>query len=136
MGLEIRGLNELRAALKALPPQLVAEAAAVTEAAADSAALEITGRYPVVTGNLRRGVVVERSHDRVSASSRVRSRARHSHLYERGTTARRWANGKSTGVMPAAHVFVPIVVARRRLMYAQLVEIVERAGFTVTGITA
>ena len=132
--LKITGLDELREALKALPPELVHEADVIVRTHAAAAANQIADAYPYRTGNLIRGLSVESRGDAVSAVAIIRNRAFHAYIYESGTkAARHWANGKNTGRMPAAHTFVPIVVTHRRAMNADLVALVERAGFTVTG---
>jgi len=131
--LTISGLTELREALKKLPPELVRDAAVLVDAEANEAARQITAGYPTgPTGNLKAHVVVEIATDAVSARARVKSTAKHAHIFEYGTAARRWANGKSTGRMPVGGVFVPIVIARRRVLVAALIELVERAGLKVT----
>jgi hypothetical protein len=133
--LRINGLDDLRKALLALPPQLVNEAGAITHAQAEEAARQITAAYQshARTGNLAGHVRVDIGSDRVSASARVRSTAKHAYIFEKGTGSRKWANGKSTGKMPAGNVFIPIAIARRRIMTAALVDLVERSGLTVTG---
>lgn len=134
--LRIDGLPELRAALKALPSDLKREAAVIVHAQAEAARSLMAAAYPVKTGNLRRGLTVELGSDPVSATARVKNRARHAYLYEMGTSARQRAGGGRTGTMPAAHVFVPIAMARRRLMVTALIQLIERAGLTVTGTAA
>lgn len=133
--LRISGLTELRQALLQLPPDLVAEAGAIVHAQAEEAARQITAAYATHTrtGNLANHVAVDVGGDRVSATARVKSTARHAYLFEKGTGSRAWANGKSTGRMPAGNVFIPIAIARRRIMTAALVDLIARAGLTVTG---
>ena len=132
--LKINGLSDLRAALKKLPDDLKREAGVIVQAQAQQMAVELQAGYPVgPSGNLRSHVRVELAGDGHSASARVLSAAKHSHLYEKGTQSRRWKkNGKSTGVMPAKPTFIPIAVLRRRVMVAALVDVIERAGLTVT----
>jgi hypothetical protein len=127
-------VTELRAALKKLPAELVHEAGAIVRAQADATMTAAAAAYPVHTGNLRKGLSLELFGDSVSAVARVRNRAFHAYIFEEGTRPRRWAAGKSTGTMPAGHVFIPIAMLRRRIMTAALIELVERAGLTVTGI--
>ena len=135
--LEIKGLDELRAALKKLPADLQREAAVIVQAQAEQMAVDVQGAYPFVTGNLRSHVQVTLSSDAVGGvSARVKNTAKHAHIYEKGTGARAWKNGKSTGVMPANPTFIPIAILRRRVMTAALVDVVERAGLTVTTSTA
>jgi hypothetical protein len=131
--LRIDGLAELREALKALPPELVRESSVIVHAQAEAAAREIAGAYPVHTGNLRDHLRVDVAGDAVSATARVRNTARRAWIYEHGTGVRRWANGKSTGRMPAGRVFIPIAMQRRRIMLAALIDLVERSGLHVSG---
>ena len=130
--LRIDGLTQLQAALRALPDHLVSEAAVIVTAQAETASDLIGAAYPTRTGRLRRGLQVQAYGNRASATAVVRSRAPHAHLYEFGTGARRWANGKQTGTMPAARVFIPIAIQRRKIMLAALVDLVRRAGLDVT----
>ena len=131
--LRLDGLAELRAALLKLPPDLVRESGVIVHAQAEAAANEIRGAYPVHTGNLRNQVRVDLGGDQVSATARVRNTARHAYIFERGTGARHWASGKSTGSMPAGRVFIPIAMQRRRIMLSALIDLVERAGLHVSG---
>jgi Bacteriophage HK97-gp10, putative tail-component len=132
--LHINGLEELRRALMALPPELVREAGVIVQAQAETAAAEMASAYPVKTGALRRGLRVQIAGDAVSATARVRNTARHAYIYERGTPAeRRHASGKSTGKMPEGKVFIPIAMQRRRIMLAALIDLVERSGLHVSG---
>jgi hypothetical protein len=138
--LRITGLAELRAALLKLPPALVQEAGVIVHAQAEAMAHAVESQYPVRTGNLRGHVQVELASDGVSATARVKNTARTKdgkrdlgHIYEKGTPPRRWASGKSTGQMPAGKVFIPIAIMRRRIMMAALVDLIQRAGLTVTG---
>jgi len=141
--LEIKGLEELRAALKKLPADLQREAAVIVQAQAEQMAVDVQGQYPAATGNLRSHVQVVLGGDAVGGvSARVLSTAltrdgRHlANIYEKGTPPRQWKNGKGTGRMPATKVFIPIAQLRRRVMVAALVDAVERAGLTVTTSTA
>jgi len=131
--LRINGLAELREALKQLPPDLVREASVIVQAQAEAAMREMAGAYPVHTGNLKAHLKLEVGTDAVSASARVRNTAKHAYIFEQGTAPRRWANGKSTGRMPAGRVFIPIAIQRRRIMLAALIDLVERAGLHVSG---
>jgi hypothetical protein len=131
--LRIDGLADLRRALLALPAELVSEAGVIVHAQAEAAAREMAGAYPVHTGGLRRGLSVEVAGDQASATARVKNRARHAAIFEYGTAERRWANGKSTGRMPAGRVFIPIAMQRRRIMLSALIDLVERAGLHVSG---
>lgn len=135
--LRINGLRELMAALLKLPDELKQEAGVIVHAQAEAMAQAVAAAYPVGgTGNLRRHLRVEIGGDSVSATARVKNTAFHAYLFETGGkgVTRYWKNGKSTGVMPAGKVFVPIAMARRRVMRAALIDLVERAGLKVTPI--
>ncbi len=136
--LRINGLSELRAALQQLPPALVNEASVIVQAHADEAMRQMAAGYArhVRSGNLLAHLRLETASDAVSATARVRNTAKHAYIFEHGTGPRRWASGKSTGSMPEGRLFIPIAMQRRRIMLAALVDLVERAGLKVTGITA
>jgi hypothetical protein len=131
--LRITGLAELRAALLKLPPELVREAGVIVHAQAEAATQEIAAAYPFKSGNLRQHLRLELGGDAVSATARVRNTAKHAYIFESGTVARHWANGKSTGTMPAGRVFIPIAMQRRRIMLAALIDLVEGSGLHVSG---
>jgi len=145
--LTLEGLDDLKEALKNLPPELVHEGTAIVHAHATEAARQIETSYPSTgTGNLKSHVVVDYESSEVHGLARVRSTARHAWIFEYGTAQRAW-NGstknrkrpwsgarKNTGAMPPhknTASFVDIAVRRRALMTNALIELVERAGFTV-----
>jgi len=147
--LTLEGLDDLKEALKNLPPELVHEGTAIVHAHATEAARQIETSYPSTgTGNLKSHVVVDYESSEVHGLARVRSTARHAWIFEYGTAQRAW-NGstknrkrpwsgarKNTGAMPPhknTASFVDIAVRRRALMTNALIELVERAGLTVTG---
>lgn len=127
------GLQELRDALKELPDTLTAEAATKVTAAADDAAAEIIAAYPEVTGNLKSHVKVDTQNTgRFGVYRRIRSTARHAHLYEFGHMTRQpTIAGKTRHKIPGANVFIPIVTRRRRRMYDDLAAIIESQGLDV-----
>lgn len=135
------GLAELRAELRALPASLTAEATHIVEGAANGAAATIKAGYPVVTGNLRDGLIVKvQPEGQFAASVVVVNTSPHAWLYDNGSQARHWASGKSTGTMfavdgprPPQHLFVGTVIDKRRQMYAQLKDLLVRNGLTVSG---
>ena len=133
--LELKGLAEFRRALQQLPEDLAEEASTIVLAQADEAQRQIRTAYPEgPTGNLRRGVTVERNKSKFSTRGIVRSRAPHAHLFERGTGPRRTDKGANRGWMPAAdpsEQMIPIVIRRRRAMVEALKDLVRRAGFKV-----
>lgn len=132
---ELRGLTELRQALRQLPADLTEEAGAIVLSHAEEAARQIQTAYPVgPTGHLRGGVVVEQRQSPLAATALVRSRARHAHLFERGTTFRRTDSGANRGTMPEAPInqqMIPIAIRLRGRMVQQLKALVRRAGFEV-----
>lgn len=135
--LKFAGMDAFRQALRQLPEDLAQEAAVIVQAQATEAKAQIQRAYPEgPTGNLRRGVTVEHNISKASAGSLVKSRAKHSHLFERGTTMRRTGSGANRGRMPEApdnQKMVPIVVRRRRAMVSALIDLVRKAGFQVEG---
>ena len=131
------GLTELRTALQNMPEELAGEASHIVEGAANGAASQIRRVYPVKTGAMVSGVVVEHNQQKVSASAVVRSKSPHAHLFERGTKARRTAKGANRGSMPEApesEKMVPIVIRTRRRMYVELADMLRRIGFHVGGV--
>jgi hypothetical protein len=129
------GLEELKAALRALPADLAAEAGHLVTAAANGAAADIRRSYPVHSGNLRDHITVDvgRGLGPFGAGSVVKNTARHAYLFEVGTQARHTDLGWNRGRMPAAKVFIPTTRRWRRKMYAELAKVVERHGLRVTG---
>ena len=95
---------------------------------------DIAGAYPSRSGDLRNGLRLSTGGAGVRATARVVNTSQHAYVYERGTRGkkRQWANGKNTGAMPAGKVLIPIAVLHRRVMVAALVDLVTRAGLTVT----
>ncbi len=130
---KFEGLEALKVALRTLPERLTQQAAGIVTNRAYSSAGKIVAGYPLgKTGNLRKGVKVEPV--QVSGGgviARVRSVAKHAHLFEYGTQARHTDEGWNRGVMPAQHVFVPVVVRERRQMIDELVAMVVREGIQV-----
>ena len=126
---EISGMAELIRALGQLPAQLAQEAEGVVQATASLMAAEVKRDYPQgETGNLRKGVVIDHEpgvNGRIRA--RVRSTAKHSHLYEYGTVQRFTdSTGANRGTMPAQPTFVPAAVRNRARMVAKLTEVLRR----------
>jgi Bacteriophage HK97-gp10, putative tail-component len=129
-------LAEFRAALRNLPKELAAEAAPVVDHATEVTAASLFQSYPLGgTGNLRKGVKhsVERSAFGVIGT--VKSTSPHAHLWEFGTQNRRTRQGWRRGAAPAHYDrgLVGIATRWRRRMNEQLIGIVKRAGFQVSG---
>jgi len=127
------GLADLQHALEQLPNDMTGEAAHIVEAAANSAAATIKAEYPVRTGELRDRLTVDFSRDGLSVVGTVRNTSKLAWIFENGTQARHTEIGANRGAMPPGHVFIPTVAARRRQMYAELLELVKRNGFEVSG---
>lgn len=121
------GLDELRAALKALPEHLRGGAATIVIDHAEAAKQEIVDAYPEVTGNLKGRVVVEPQSSTYGAAAKVKSTAKHAWMFENGTQTRQNALGHNRGAMPPGRVFVPIMVRRRREMHGDLVDLLQHA---------
>ena len=132
--LRLTGLEELKAALLKLPAEFHAEGFGYVKTATDGSAADLRAAYSAVqkSGKLARGVTTEYPSTTV-AVGRVRSRAKHSHLYEYGTQVRRTAQGWNRGAGPAHPTAIPIFRRRRDTLRGQLIAMVRRAGLTVTG---
>lgn len=137
MSVQWTGLSEFKADLRNLPDELADEAGAIVLSHANEAERLIQGAYPLgPTGNLKRGVRMNMEHSgRAGAAAIVRSTAKHSHIFERGTRQRRTDAGANRGRMPEAQPnqqMIPIVVRVRRRMNQQLIHMVQKHGLTVT----
>jgi len=132
-GIVLEGFTELREALKKLPQELVHEGAEIVQAHAAEAHRLISAALPVKSGNLRDHLRLEIHTDTAGTVANIRNTAKHAWIVEKGTKARKWGSGKSTGTMLAHPVLIPIAVRQRQIMNIALVHLVERAGFTVTG---
>jgi len=134
-----QGLPELRAALRALPRQLAGDATAYIRAAAHGTGATVGAHYPVGPrrkgkpgGTLKSRVKVTEEVSAFGAIATVRSTAPHASLFEYGTGARSY-RGWNRGRMPAGRTMARAAIPRRRAMYQQLIALVRRAGFEVTG---
>jgi hypothetical protein len=135
---ELIGADELRRALRALPAELAGEARGIVDRAAEAARAAVVAGYPARTGNLRNNVRLTTAGSGAGVSATLRSSAKHAHLYEFGTAIRHTRRGWLRGAMHGAPltpkpVFVPAVMRHRAAMTADLIALVERAGFQVTG---
>lgn len=130
------GLDELRRQLKALPADLAHEAREHVIEAAESAATALRQVYPPgPTGRLRRGVKVTVKQTEAAVVATLKSTAPEAHLWEWGTQNRRTQQGWNRGAAPAHYNqgVVGIGLRHRRRLNGQLVELVKRNGFEVTG---
>ena len=132
--LRLEGLAELRAALKRLPRELVAEAQAIVVSHAEDARRQMDARYAQHewTGNLRRGLTLSVEVSQFGVVAVLRNRAPHAYWAENGTQIRRTSKGVSRGAMPPIRVFIPIAMQMRRRLEAALTHLVERAGLVVS----
>jgi hypothetical protein len=136
VSLEIRGLAELKEALRNLPTELKGEATAIVMDAAQAAKDDIVSQYPEQSGALRKGVRVQvEAIGPHGVAAKVRSTAFHGWLYEHGTEARHYYSKRgvrhATGRMPGKPVFIPTLIRHRRAMYAKVAAIIQAHGLTV-----
>ena len=118
--LDLKGVAEMRVAIEGLSEQMTRqEFAPLSMSHAHGLADEVRGAYPKVTGNLADHVKVVTDRNG-SLNARVRTTAKHAHLYEYGTVRRFTAGtGANRGTMPARPVFVPAAIRwRARMMTA------------------
>ena len=130
---ELDGLEELRQELLKLPYELTQEAAERIAFRTAVANTQIGGRYAQRSGRLRRGLRVKVEIDGASVVGTVTNTSKLAYIYENGTQARHTDTGALRGAMPPGHAFIPIMAQQRRLLYAELKEIVARAGLEVSG---
>jgi len=128
------GLDELKRDLRNLPVELTDEGGAIIESEAGAARNDIVAAYPSRTGNLRKGVKVQRvDRGRFGAAAIVRNSAPHASIFEHGTQARHTDLGANRGSMPPGHVFIPAMIRARRRMYNRLRSILIAHGLSVSG---
>lgn len=129
-----QGLDELNAELRALPESCAGEAAKLIEGTANGVYVDITGAYPIRTGNLRKGMKIKPLVKRgLVVGQTVINTAPHANIFENGTQARHTSIGANRGSMPPGRVFVPRVVKARRRLTQELKDMVTRHGAVVTG---
>lgn len=125
------GMPELIAGLARMGEHVQREAAGITRSAAQVMAARVVSQYPSHTGTLRSRVVVE---SLSPLRQKVRSKAPHAHLFEKGTVNRRTAStGANRGRMPARPTFIPEAVRARGRMVDELIALLKRQ--TVPGMT-
>jgi hypothetical protein len=119
--MELRGFDELKAALAALPEASKRASAPILLRHAQTAEQQVVTAYPEVTGNLRAGVkVIERQAHGVAALYTLVTSSPHAHLYEFGTVHQR----------PRA-TFLPITERERRDAVVAVADMVEAQGLVV-----
>ena len=121
--LVITGIEDYRN----IPRELASAADPIIRAGADRARAKVQAAYPVVTGRLRRGVVVETrgTSDAGVADAVVRSTAPYAEIFEFGS--------QRAGGQRARSTFLPITATERHATTRAIVALVKAAGFTVTG---
>lgn len=132
----VEGLSELQTWLRQLPVHLTAEAFNVIDDTVEVTAAQLTQSYPLGdTGNLRKGVKTDMTSSNFGVAGIVRSTSKHAHLWEFGTQSRKTKKGWSRGKAPSHKELglVPIAQRNRKRMNAQLIEIVKKAGFEISG---
>ncbi len=134
--LELEGLSELRAALRALPVELADKGADLVDGATERTAASLVQAYPPgPSGKLRRGVSHTVTRSAGGAIGTVVSRSPEAHLWEFGTQNRRTRQGWNRGRGPAHHNegLVGIAQRERRTLTGELVDLVRAGGFEVSG---
>lgn len=136
------GLDELLAAMRALPAELTAEATEYAQQAVDRAEADAAAGYGHKSGNLRDHLrqTVE-STDRFGVRLALKNTARHAWLWDYGTEARhyftdagkRHETGAMWGKRPPPFTFTRAVIRWRRWMYEQDKAMLERQGLIVSG---
>ena len=137
----IDGLDELMAALRALPKELASEASAIVERSARTAFNQISANYAGHnhTGKLERSMKLETERTAFGAIATVKNTDPIAYVFENGSVARHYITKRNgvvhvTGSMPPMHAFIP-VMSRVRLeqMYPALKRMLEAHGLEVTG---
>jgi Bacteriophage HK97-gp10, putative tail-component len=132
------GMAALIRDLERMGDDVQQEAGAVVEDTAERMAASVIQSYPRGDGALRAGVVVEESARRDTARTplrwKVRSKAKHAHLFEFGTVRRYTAGtGANRGVMEDKPTFIPAAVRARAGMVDRLTRVVQ--AVRVKGMT-
>jgi hypothetical protein len=132
--LQLRGVNEMIAALRTLPTDLAHEATAIINDHAAGAAAQIRQGYGAHrrSGELADHVtVVPSTVVGANASAQVKATAGYAAFFEYGTAARETKKGANRGAMPPGHVFWPAVDRQYRVMLEDLIALVQRHGLVV-----
>ncbi len=129
------GMDEFRAALRQLPPELSQQGGDIVIEHAQTAGSDIRAAYEAsaVTGNLAKHLKVEVLSREFGAAVVVKSTAKHAVIFENGTQIRKTKTGANRGAMPPAHVFVPTVIRERHAMVDDLKALMESKGLEVGG---
>lgn len=129
------GLDEFKATLRQIPVDLRDDSSQIVVGKGNEAKAEVIDAYANVTGNLDRGVRLDVQQTPFGVLAILMSNARHAHLYEFGTKPRYNGDGSYRGEMPAKQMptFISIAQRKRREMYQELMALLERVGFQVSG---
>lgn len=140
------GLEELKAALRTLPDDLVGEASHILEATANGAEADIKAGYGRVSGNLAAHLEQRTiASGRYGVAIQLVNTAKHAWWYDNGTQARHYRSKRGrehqTGRMwgrsggePPTHLFVGTVARARRRMYERdFTDLLTRHGLLVSG---
>lgn len=138
------GLDELKAALRALPETLSAEASTIVIDQANTIAARVVDVYEAHrdTGDLADHVsVVKVTRGRYGVGATVKSAGKIAWLFDNGSQARHYVTASgadhSTGAMwgktPAPHTFVGNMITGRREMWESIAELLKREGLAVSG---
>lgn len=132
--LELAGLDELRAQLRALPAELTDEGNGIARATGELAIAEIVAGYPEHDGDLKHGVnAKEQFAGRFGVAIQIRSTAKQAFWFENGTQVRHSKSHPNLGKMPAKPTFIPAMRRARRRLYEQLKGLLQRHGLQVSG---
>jgi hypothetical protein len=138
------GLDELKAALRALPDTLRSEASTIVLDEANTIAARVTDVYAAHrdTGDLADHVsVVKVTRGPYGVGATVKSSGKISWLFDNGSQARHYvtasgadhATGQMWGKTTPPHTFVSNMQTGRREMWAQIAELLKREGLVVSG---
>lgn len=135
MKLELTGLEELKAALHQLPIELHDEAAQYVQEATEKAAQDLVVAYPRRFGGLRQGVSHKVVRAQFGITGTVTSKSKQAVWWEFGTQNRRTKQGWNRGRGPShsKEGLAAIASRVRRRMNEQLLDVVRKAGFQVSG---
>ena len=128
------GLDTFMQELEVLTSGLVEEATAIMRESAEAARADIAAAYPIKSGNLRRGLVLEEARGTLLAGLALRQTAPHGYIFEHGTRDRENQAGQNRGRMTPRPTFEPRAYAYRRSAIADVIfRIKLRGAASVTG---
>jgi len=126
MAIHWTGLTEYKMDLSSWPADAAAAASAAVARHAQQAFQTIYAGYPVITGKLRGGLQKwNRSRDPMTPNWEIRNVTIYARAWETGGT-------RIYGPLAAGKLFIPTMQRERRLLLADLVEIVNTGAARVT----